>query len=147
MIDDTAVTRRLNLMQLLRARRRGATVREIAGEMQVSERTIRRDLAFLCKINYPIEEAVGDRGRKAWRHIGNGNLLPLTNRHHSQTLSHQRDGSLLARFPLSSTVEIKSWVLGFGANAIVLEPEVLRIEIARDLEHLLSAHYASSLKP
>ena len=66
--------------------------------------------------------------------------------HHSQAVTRKRDGSLLARFQLSSTVEIKSWVLSFGANAIVLEPEVLRGEIARDLEHLLNVHYASSAK-
>ncbi len=331
MIDDTAITRRMNLMQLLAARRLGATVREIAGEIQASERTIRRDLNSLCKINFPIEESTGDRGRKTWRYTGNGKLLPLTftydeaaalylarrflqplagtnlgdaadsalrkirctlgekaleffdqllrvyhvtstglgdythkteiidslhtaieehkvtrltyqsqnatrpaardvhpykivehkgslyliafdpghqmvrrykvdrieeaevtklvfeppmdfdvqnhlagsfgiyggsddvtvvvkilpaaaryagesKWHDSEAVTHQHDGSLLVRFQLSSTVEIKSWVLSFGANAIVLEPEELRAEIARELEHLLRVHYARSPK-
>jgi predicted DNA-binding transcriptional regulator YafY len=53
--------------------------------------------------------------------------------HASQVLTKQRDGSLMARFRLSSTVEIKSWVLSFGANAVVLEPESLRAEIANEL--------------
>ena len=35
--------------------------------------------------------------------------------HPSPVLTRQRDGSLLAKFQLSSTVEIKSWVLSFGA--------------------------------
>jgi len=328
MADDTAVTRRFKLMHLLSARRLGATVRELAGEMGVSEKTIRRDLEFLQGINYPIEEAVGDRGRKTWRYIGNGSLPPLTftydeaaalylarrfleplagtnlgdaadsalqkirctlgekaleffdqvlgtfhiadtavgdytskaeiidslqiaveehkvtrltyqsqhatkpaardvhpyklvhhkhslylfafdpewcmvrrykvdrieqaevaqsvfeppgdfdvqrhlagsfgiyggsgdvtvvvkilsaavryavesKRHHRGVLTHQRDGSLLVRFQLSSTVEIKSWVLSFGANAVVLEPETLRHEIACELAHLLEFHYAA----
>jgi predicted DNA-binding transcriptional regulator YafY len=57
--------------------------------------------------------------------------------HKSQVLTPQRDGSLLARFRLSSTVEIKSWLLSFGANALVLEPAELRAAIAAELEHLL----------
>jgi len=330
MIDDTAVTRRFNLIQLLWARRRGATVREIAGELQASERTVRRDLNFLRQINYPISEEVGDRGRKTWRHIGNGSPLPLTftydeaaalvlarqslqplagtylgdaadsallkirctlgesalaffdkllrvyhitstgggdysqkseiidslhtaieehrvtrltyqsqhaarpaprdvhpytivdhkgslylfafdpdhqrvcrykvdrieqadlsrsqfklpvdfdvqkelagslgiyggsddltvvirilpaaarfagesKWHHSQTLTHECDGSVLVRLRLSSTVEIKSKVLSFGGNAVVLEPEEFRAEVAGELEHLLRTHYARSL--
>ena len=56
--------------------------------------------------------------------------------HHSQKLTRQRDGSVLARFRLSSTVEIKSWVLSFGASALVVEPESLRAEIAGELEQL-----------
>jgi hypothetical protein len=51
--------------------------------------------------------------------------------HASQVLTQERDGSLLARFTLSTTVEIKSWVLGFGANAVVIEPEELRRDHAR----------------
>jgi len=330
MIDDTPVTRRFNLMQLLRARRLGATTREIAREMQVSEKTIRRDLEFLQQISYPIDEVTGDRGRKTWRYNGNGNPLPLsftydeaaalyvarrflqplagTNlgdaadsalrkihctlgeralefferfqgafhiptsgardyagkadmvdglqlaiegrqvacityqsqdastpsardvhpytlvphkgslylfafdprhrevRHYkvdritevaisaesfdppatfnvrehlaaafgiysgrddvtimvnflppaaravtekpwhpSQVLTTKPDGTLLARYRLSSTVEIKSWVLSFGASAVVLEPESLRNEIASELAHLLEFHYAAPL--
>jgi proteasome accessory factor B len=66
--------------------------------------------------------------------------------HDSQVLTSQRDGSLLARFQLSSTVEIKSWVLSFGASAVVLEPEDLRAEIARDLEQLLKIYHAPVVK-
>ena len=46
--------------------------------MRVSQKTIRRDLEFFQGINYPVEQASGDRGRKTWRHTGNGKLLPLT---------------------------------------------------------------------
>ncbi len=76
-IDDTAVTRRINLMQLLRARRLGATTRELAREMQVSEKTIRRDLTSLSRANYLIAADTGQRGRKTWRYVGNGKPLPL----------------------------------------------------------------------
>ena len=42
----------------------------------------------------------------------------------------QTDGSLVARFELTSTVEIKSWILSFGAGAVILEPESLRHTVA-----------------
>jgi predicted DNA-binding transcriptional regulator YafY len=60
--------------------------------------------------------------------------------HPSQTLEHQPDGSLIVRFRLSSTVEIKRWILGFGASVLVLEPESLRAEIATDLKQLIKAY-------
>jgi predicted DNA-binding transcriptional regulator YafY len=66
--------------------------------------------------------------------------------HRSQVLTRQRDGSLLARFQLSSTVEIKSWVLGFGGSAVVLEPEELRAEIARELEQMIQFYHGEPVK-
>jgi predicted DNA-binding transcriptional regulator YafY len=69
-----------------------------------------------------------------------------SNWHHSQSFTKERDGSLLARFQLSSTVEIKSWVLSFGANAIVIEPEQLRLAIARELEQLIKVYQGQPLK-
>ena len=61
-------------------------------------------------------------------------------RHPSEVVTKQRDGSLLARYQVSSTVEIRSWVLGFGANAVILEPESLRQSVADELEQLLAAY-------
>lgn len=59
-----------------------------------------------------------------------------------QHLTRQRDGSLLAEFRLSALEEIKSWVLSFGRKAVVLEPEILRREIADELEALTAAYAA-----
>jgi predicted DNA-binding transcriptional regulator YafY len=53
--------------------------------------------------------------------------------HASQVFTKQRDGSVLVQFQLSSTVEVKGWVLSFGANAVVLEPEAFRAEIAGEI--------------
>ena len=47
---------------------------------------------------------------------------------------------MLAEFRLSGTEELKRWVLGFGAKAAVLEPESLRLEIAEELQALLTAY-------
>ena len=69
-----------------------------------------------------------------------------SNWHQSQALTKERDGSLLARFQLSSTVEIKSWVLSFGANAVVIEPEELRLAIAAELEQLIKVYQRLPLK-
>jgi predicted DNA-binding transcriptional regulator YafY len=66
--------------------------------------------------------------------------------HASQVLTPERDGSLLARFTLSTTVEIKSWVLSFGGNAVVIEPEQLRTEIARELEQMIQAYRGQTVK-
>jgi predicted DNA-binding transcriptional regulator YafY len=66
--------------------------------------------------------------------------------HPSQVLTKQRDASVLARFQLSSTVEIKSWVLSFGASAVVVEPAALRDEIARELAQLTELYRSESVK-
>jgi predicted DNA-binding transcriptional regulator YafY len=76
----------------------------------------------------------------AARYVSEGNW------HHSQVLTTQRDGSLLARFTFSSTVEVKSWIRGFGPSAVVLEPEELRAEIVQELEQSLEAYRAESRK-
>jgi predicted DNA-binding transcriptional regulator YafY len=66
--------------------------------------------------------------------------------HASQVLTKQRDGSLMVHFRLSSTVEIKSWVLSFGANAVVLEPASFRAEMAAELEQM-ARFYATPVPP
>lgn len=62
--------------------------------------------------------------------------------HPSQTLSTLRDGSVLAEFQLSETREIKAWVMSFGSQAEVLEPQELRQEVAEELRKA-HEHYAS----
>jgi predicted DNA-binding transcriptional regulator YafY len=63
--------------------------------------------------------------------------------HAEQRLAPQPDGSVLAEFRLTSTEELKRWVLGFGAKAVVLEPESLRREIAEELRSLVPAYEAA----
>lgn len=53
--------------------------------------------------------------------------------HASQILTPQPDGSVLAEFDLNSTEEVKSWALGFGRHAVVLEPAGLRGEMVEEL--------------
>lgn len=56
--------------------------------------------------------------------------------HESQKLTREKDGSILAEFELTSLEEVKSWVLSFGANAVVEEPEELRQQIRKEIEQL-----------
>jgi predicted DNA-binding transcriptional regulator YafY len=67
MAEDPQITRHWNLLRMLGARRFGGTVRELARELGVAEKTIRRDLDFLRRMGVPLEEQTGDRGRKTWR--------------------------------------------------------------------------------
>ncbi len=64
--------------------------------------------------------------------------------HPSQQLTPQPDGALLAEFELSSTVEIKSWALSFGAAAEVLEPAELREQIAEEIRLLFSTYNSNT---
>lgn len=62
--------------------------------------------------------------------------------HSSQKLTRLKDGSVRAEFELTSLEEIKTWVLSFGANAIVEEPETLRNEIVSEIQRTLE-HYSA----
>ncbi len=53
--------------------------------------------------------------------------------HPSQELEPQADGSLLWRARVAGLREVKIWLLGWGADAEVLEPAGLRAEVADEL--------------
>jgi len=54
--------------------------------------------------------------------------------HPSQQFSKDKDGSLLLTMEVGGLVEVMSWVLGFGRQAEVLEPEHLRKAVAGEAE-------------
>jgi predicted DNA-binding transcriptional regulator YafY len=60
--------------------------------------------------------------------------------HTSQVVDHRPDGRVRVTFRLSSTVEVKSFVLGFGENAVVIKPESLRSEVAAELARMIDAY-------
>ncbi|HEV3344815.1 MAG TPA: WYL domain-containing protein [Pirellulales bacterium] len=64
--------------------------------------------------------------------------------HASQRVTQERDGSAIAEWTLSSTVEAKSFLLSFGSAAEVLEPAELRTEIAGEIEALAEKYGVSS---
>jgi predicted DNA-binding transcriptional regulator YafY len=60
--------------------------------------------------------------------------------HHSQQLTEEPDGSLLFEIEVSEPREVGWWVLQWGAEAEVLEPESLREEL-RETAQRLTALY------
>lgn len=62
--------------------------------------------------------------------------------HPSQKNKKLKDGSLELAFEVAGTKEIKTWILGFGSLAKVLEPAALVKEIKADLgKTLLVSRY------
>ncbi|MEI7616626.1 MAG: WYL domain-containing protein, partial [Actinomycetota bacterium] len=61
--------------------------------------------------------------------------------HPSQKLTKNTDGSLNAQFEVGGLSEIKIWILGFGENVEVLEPEKLRQEL-KDTAEKISCIYS-----
>ncbi|MHB8971148.1 MAG: helix-turn-helix transcriptional regulator [Pirellulaceae bacterium] len=65
--EQSALMRQWSLLRLLCARHQGATIQSIAQEMEVCHKTIRRDIATFQTVGFPIEETVGEFGRKTYR--------------------------------------------------------------------------------
>jgi predicted DNA-binding transcriptional regulator YafY len=60
--------------------------------------------------------------------------------HPSQKNKKLKDGSLELAFEIAGTKEIKTWILGFGSLAKILEPASLVKEIKDDLGRALNAY-------
>ncbi len=75
MANQARLLRQWLIIKTLSARHYGVTVRELADELGVSEKTIRRDLQTFVQVGFPLEEQAGPHGRKSWR-LGGGNQGP-----------------------------------------------------------------------
>jgi predicted DNA-binding transcriptional regulator YafY len=62
--------------------------------------------------------------------------------HESQILENQEDGSLIFKAQIAGTEEIKFWVLSWGKDAVVLEPDSLREEIRMEARGILKKYGA-----
>jgi len=60
--------------------------------------------------------------------------------HPSQVVARQTDGSLLMTLNVSLSVELLGWILRWGENVEVLEPQGLREEIARTAQAMLDIY-------
>src|SRR5688572_25152641 len=72
MSDTPPLIRQWILLRKLSAYHHGASVQELAQELGVTEKTIRRDLNAFKDAGFQLEEQVGDRGKKTWRICTNG---------------------------------------------------------------------------
>jgi proteasome accessory factor B len=75
--DEIGLRRQWALLRRLSARAAGWTLRELAGEFAVTERTLRRDLDTFRSVGFPIREESGEFGRKCWRMATTRELPPL----------------------------------------------------------------------
>lgn len=78
MSDVPQLIRHWNLLRSLGARRMGATLRELANDAGVSQKTILRDLDLLRTLGFPLTDEIGHRGRKQWK-LDNAAGLPQLN--------------------------------------------------------------------
>lgn len=62
--------------------------------------------------------------------------------HEEQTIHPQADGSVVFAAEVAGVEEIKHWIMGWGANATVLEPQPLRDAIKREVERMLQGYQA-----
>ncbi|MCA9054407.1 MAG: transcriptional regulator, partial [Planctomycetaceae bacterium] len=69
--------RQWTILRTLSARRYGATVKELAAEFGVGDKTIRRDLSLLQDLGFPVEAAEGSHGRNHWKLDGETGLPDL----------------------------------------------------------------------
>jgi predicted DNA-binding transcriptional regulator YafY len=65
--EQSALMRQWSLLRLLCSRQQGATVQSLAQEMEVCHKTIRRDIATFQTVGFPVEETIGEFGRKTFR--------------------------------------------------------------------------------
>ena len=65
--DESTLARQWRLLKLLIFAPKGFTIKELVAVLGMSEKTVRRDLAFLKQVGFDVSESVGDFGRKFWR--------------------------------------------------------------------------------
>ena len=67
MLEETPLARQWLLLRSLCAKRHGVSVREMADEMGVTQKTIRRDLETFQLVGFKLREEILPRGKKLWR--------------------------------------------------------------------------------
>lgn len=67
MSDHPQLIRQWMLIRLLSSRHYGVSVRDMADELSVSDKTVRRDLQTIQEVGFPLEERVVEHGRKVWQ--------------------------------------------------------------------------------
>ena len=92
--------------------------------------------------------------RAAWDVVGDDTPVDITIRfdprvaqrvaetrwHPSQVAQVEADGSLLWRARISGILEVRSWILGWGPDAEVLEPTELRDWVANQHARALAQY-------
>lgn len=102
----------------------------------------------------PADFSVKDHFRQAWGLLKGAALVTVRVRfargtarviregrwHDTQRLEEQSDGSVVLAVRVAGWEEIKRWVMSFGSQAEVIEPEELRKSVARESAVMAAAH-------
>lgn len=67
-------------------------------------------------------------------------LMSETVWHPSQVLQKQKDGSLIMTLRVTDTVDLYSWIMGWGEMVEVLEPKELREEVAKTAKRMVRVY-------
>ncbi|MGQ9456635.1 MAG: helix-turn-helix transcriptional regulator [Armatimonadota bacterium] len=102
----------------------------------------------------PLNFSVDDHFASSWEAWGGGvpvkvrvlftpevaQMVAEVKRHPTQLVYPQPDGSVIFEVNVSGVEEIAAWIMGFGKNAVVLEPESLRDYILDQARGMLAAY-------
>jgi len=67
-------------------------------------------------------------------------IMEETTWHPSQVLEKQKDGSLLMTLRVADTIELYSWIMGWGEKVEVLEPPELREEVFHTAKSMVKVY-------
>jgi predicted DNA-binding transcriptional regulator YafY len=67
--------------------------------------------------------------------------------HPSQVFKKDQDGSVVLTMEVGGLVEVMSWVLGFGGQAEVIEPEHLRQAVTEELAATSGKYLGEPFQP
>ena len=56
--------------------------------------------------------------------------------HPSQEIEMYKDGSIVLALTVNHMLELKRWILSWGKNAVVLEPDYFRAEIEMEIQEM-----------
>lgn len=116
----------------------GKSIADLADELEVNAKTIRRDLATLHDAGFPIEETTGPSDRKPYR-ITNGSQVPelsFTYDVHPYCITRHRDTLHLLGFKPEDNA-FRTWKVNrIGAAQVDSMPFTRRVDF--DAEHFLA---------
>jgi hypothetical protein len=123
MADQLPLVRQWILLRTLCSRHHGVTIKDMVHELNVSEKTIRRDLETFQAAGFPLKEVVGEFGRKKW-HIDAGKAEPGLNFAYDEAIALYLGRRFLE--PLAGTVFWEAAQRAFKKIRATLGPDALK---------------------
>jgi len=123
MADQLPLVRQWILLRKLCSHHHGVTIKDMVHELNVGEKTIRRDLETFRAAGFPLKEVVGDFGRKKW-HIDPGRAEPGLNFAYDEAIALYLGRRFLE--PLAGTVFWEAAQRAFGKIRATLGADALK---------------------